>query len=135
LCKLSNLTVLNLQNNLITGAIPQCLGDLKNLTILSLNNNKLSGYVPKSLSKLQMLGVLQLQCNHLYGSIEGVFNPSTQLHLVNVDISDNEFTGLHKPLNFYTLFLIENQYRIHTIGTISVAKVTNSSCSDELLQW
>ena len=97
LSALSNLTVLSMQDNLLTGTVPEILSALKNLTVLSLNGNLLTGTIPTSLSRLRNLQILQLQSNRLHGSVAGVFSPTTQRALANVDLSDNAFSGSIPP--------------------------------------
>lgn len=82
-----------MQDNLFTGTVPEDLSALQNLTVLSLNGNLLTGTVPTSLSRLRNLQILQLQSNQLHGSIDGVFSPTTQQALANIDLSDNAFSG------------------------------------------
>ncbi|KAG0452982.1 hypothetical protein HPP92_025646 [Vanilla planifolia] len=64
-----SLTSLILENNLLSGKIPDSLGKLSKLQILILNNNFLSGSIPDSLSSLLNLNDIQLASNHLTGQI------------------------------------------------------------------
>lgn len=58
--KLTSLTVLQMDYNLLSGKIPSTLGNLQNLSILSLYNNKLSGEIPQSIGNLERLTKLYL---------------------------------------------------------------------------
>ncbi|XP_051140787.1 probable LRR receptor-like serine/threonine-protein kinase At5g10290 isoform X2 [Andrographis paniculata] len=66
---LSSLTMLDLENNHLTGEIPPSLGNLKKLTFLILSQNNLSGPIPESFSGLPNLVNLQLASNNLSGNI------------------------------------------------------------------
>ena len=43
---MTNLEVLSLRDNQLTGSIPSDIGNLTNLTLLSLSNNQLTGIIP-----------------------------------------------------------------------------------------
>ncbi|CAH8341905.1 unnamed protein product [Eruca vesicaria subsp. sativa] len=76
----------------LVGQIPSgSLGQLSQLRVLSLRSNRLSGQIPRDFSNLTHLRSLYLQHNELSGE----FPPSlTQLTgLVRLDISSNNFTG------------------------------------------
>ena len=51
---LPNLEVLNLSNNNFSGEIPLSLGDCFNLEVVKLNNNRLSGQIPYQLRELRL---------------------------------------------------------------------------------
>jgi len=53
---LSNLILLDLDANRLTGTIPESLGTLKDLVILLLNRNNLTSVIPTSFRNLQSLG-------------------------------------------------------------------------------
>lgn len=58
-----------LNNNMIKGAIPTEIGNLKLVQVLDLSNNEFSGYIPDSISQLTNLEKLDLSGNHLQGRI------------------------------------------------------------------
>jgi Leucine-rich repeat (LRR) protein len=55
ICKLKNLTNLNLYGNKVGGAIPTGIFNLTKLTRLNLSANKLSGEIPSEIGNLQKL--------------------------------------------------------------------------------
>ena len=61
--QLANLTMLDLENNALSGTIPTEIGRLVRLTHLKLGNNVLTGFIPTSLSQLPQLESLELQGN------------------------------------------------------------------------
>jgi Leucine-rich repeat (LRR) protein len=111
-----NLTQLVLCNNYLTGTVPDSFGYTPRLEVLYINNNLFSGSLPASLGNLAageiislsvnlftgtvpaltgMLGAFQLDLgnNHLSGSLDGVFDASTQVAMLDVFLNDNQLTG------------------------------------------
>ena len=86
---LDQLTELPLQDNYLTGSIPD-LGRLTNLTLLRMWNNQLTGKIPASLSNLTKLRYLELWENQLTGPI-----PDLRSHtgLVFLDLHGNQLSG------------------------------------------
>ncbi|KAJ6419846.1 hypothetical protein OIU84_029882 [Salix udensis] len=83
LSRLDQLRVLSLQNNSLSGPIPDLL------TILDLSYNNLSGQLPVNLSSLDRLNSLQLEFNQFDGTL-----PSLDLGLlVYFNVSGNNLTG------------------------------------------
>ena len=72
-------TELNLDDNLLTGSIPDQIGDLVNLNQLFLRNNQLTGEIPTTIGNLSNLEYLWLSHNQLSGEI-----PS-ELYNLNLD--------------------------------------------------
>jgi hypothetical protein len=70
--RLEKLQSLDLSNNSFTGEIPASLGELKNLNYLRLNNNSLIGTCPESLSKIEGLTLVDISYNNLSGSLPKV---------------------------------------------------------------
>ncbi|KAA8530504.1 hypothetical protein F0562_005213 [Nyssa sinensis] len=67
--RLSKLHTLDLSDNVFTGEIPPSLGNLKSLQYMRLNNNSLSGAIPMSLVNMTQLAFLDLSYNNLSGPI------------------------------------------------------------------
>ncbi|KAL4378842.1 hypothetical protein GQ457_02G039300 [Hibiscus cannabinus] len=64
---LSNLQVLNLEGNWISGTIPNSISRCKELTYLSFHNNSLEGSIPMEIGNLTKLESLLLDLNNLNG--------------------------------------------------------------------
>ena len=89
--KLSNLTSLRLDNNLLRGNIPEDLGKLSNLEEMLLDDNILSGNIPAKLGDLSNLEWLNLSQNSLSGSI-----PASLGNLASLEyliLSNNQLSG------------------------------------------
>ena len=65
----SDLIVLNLADNHLTGSIPKSVGSLTELNILELAENKLTSNIPSELGNLKKLDNLFLQSNELEGQM------------------------------------------------------------------
>ena len=109
---LTNLQRLYLSDNLLTGPIPSELGNLANLEYLNLDNNQLSGEIPAELGNLTNLHTLWLYGNELTGSIPAELGDLTSLEWL--DLSSNQLTGpipseLGGLANLQTLYLSYNQ--------------------------
>lgn len=103
----TNISALNLDNNLIYGHIPPDIGLLANLTLLNLSSNFLSGAIPEEITLLQRLEQLILSSNLLSGSIPSTMGGMTSLGLL--DISRNNISG-HLPDSFGNLSRLEFLY-------------------------
>ena len=89
---LTELQVLRLSGNQLTGQIPPELSELSQLIELDLANNTLTGKIPNQLEKLTKLQKLYLQGNQFYQTkipIELGYLPQIQ----EVDLSDNGLIG------------------------------------------
>ena len=65
----SDLLVLNLSANRLTGSIPSSVGSLTSLNILELADNELTSHIPSELGNLSKLDHLFLQKNNLEGQM------------------------------------------------------------------
>ncbi|CAJ1924560.1 unnamed protein product [Sphenostylis stenocarpa] len=75
-----------LNENRISGKIPQELGNLKNLVSMDLSNNQLEGHIPATFGNLMSLKFLWLNDNKLIGRVP---RNVTHLNLQVFDISNN----------------------------------------------
>lgn len=82
---------INLNNNNVTGQLPEELGELSSLKSLEFFNNNLSGPIPVSLGNLALLEVLKLSSNNLSGSIPSSFGNLTSVH--TLFLSSNQLDG------------------------------------------
>ncbi|KAK9723751.1 hypothetical protein RND81_05G023100 [Saponaria officinalis] len=97
--KLSNLTILSLRSNVLSGNLPSDLLSLPSLRYVYLQRNNLSGHIPSSLSP--QLNSLDLSFNSFEGEI-----PSSLRNLSHLDklyLQNNSLTGLIPELNTSSL--------------------------------
>jgi len=88
----SNLTLLRslyLQNNVFTGDFPPSLTRLTRLSRLDLSSNNFTGSIPFSVNNLTHLTGLLLQNNHFAGSLPSV----SLLNLTDFNVSNNNLNG------------------------------------------
>ena len=91
---LGNLTAmseLSLANNQLSGSIPQSMGNLANLHWLDLGGNELSGSIPDSFGNLSSLGSLTLSFNQLSGNIPDSLGNLSGINGIN--LSHNQLSG------------------------------------------
>ncbi|XP_071732621.1 probable inactive receptor kinase At4g23740 [Rutidosis leptorrhynchoides] len=86
---LTNLTALHLQCNGLSGPLPSNLSFWNNLSVLNLSNNGFNGSISSSISSLTHLTVLSLANNSISGEIPD-FSPAS---LQVLDLSNNNLTG------------------------------------------
>ena len=96
LTRLDQLRVLSLEDNSLSGSIPD-LSPLVNLRTLTLSRNGFSGALPPSLLSLRRLIVLDLSYNNFSGEIPSDINALTRLSSLNLEF--NRFNGELPPLN------------------------------------
>ncbi|KAG2315373.1 hypothetical protein Bca52824_018495 [Brassica carinata] len=90
--QLSSLKALNLSSNSISGEIPDTIGDLISLKNLSLSSNKLSGPIPDSISSIPDLTHLDLSGNQLNGTVPRFITKMKSLKHLN--LANNDFRGV-----------------------------------------
>ena len=109
----STLRSLVLSNNQLSGSIPPGFGNLSNLESLNLSNNQLIGTIPPEIGNLNILQNLVLSNNQLSGSIPPeLSNMSTLLGLY---LAGNQLTGSIPPLNNFQILHLENNRLSGTI--------------------
>ncbi|XP_027330000.1 probable inactive receptor kinase At2g26730 [Abrus precatorius] len=89
--RLSQLRVLSLRSNGLTGEIPSDFSNLTFLRSLYLQKNELSGEFPPSLTRLSRLTRLDLSSNNFSGSIP--FSVNNLTHLTGLFLENNTFSG------------------------------------------
>ncbi|XVE94951.1 hypothetical protein REPUB_Repub02eG0054000 [Reevesia pubescens] len=96
LSHLDQLRVLSLQNNSLTGPIPDLSG-LINLKTLFLDHNFFTGSFPPSILSLHRLRTLDLSYNNLTGPLPSSLASLDRLYYLRLDL--NRFNGTIPPLN------------------------------------
>ncbi|KAF9660926.1 hypothetical protein SADUNF_Sadunf19G0014500 [Salix dunnii] len=89
--KITTLRSLNIENNMFSGTVPSELGDLVNLENLTLSANYLSGELPSALANLTGLKALRLSRNNFTGRIPEFIQ--SWKHLDALEIQAGGFTG------------------------------------------
>ncbi|XP_060187153.1 receptor-like protein kinase BRI1-like 3 [Lycium barbarum] len=90
-----NLQTLILNNNFLTGPLPQSIANCTNLVWVSLSSNRLSGEIPQGIGNLVNLAILQLGNNSLNGPIPRGLG--TCKNLIWLDLNSNALTGSIPP--------------------------------------
>ncbi|KAF7834107.1 putative LRR receptor-like serine/threonine-protein kinase [Senna tora] len=89
--KLKYLVTLELQNNSLSGFLPDYIANLTHLQYLNLADNNFNGSIPSKWGQLPTLKNLVLRGNHLSGPIPDTIANLTGLS--QVDLSSNALTG------------------------------------------
>ncbi|MED6217331.1 hypothetical protein PIB30_016735 [Stylosanthes scabra] len=89
--RLTNLRVLSLRSNGLTGQIPSDFSNLSFLRGLYLQKNEFSGDFPSSATRLTRLTRLDLSSNNFTGSIP--FSVNNLTHLTGLFLQNNSFSG------------------------------------------
>ncbi|KAJ9548976.1 hypothetical protein OSB04_021519 [Centaurea solstitialis] len=100
LAALTDLRILSLKRNRLTGPVPD-LTNLTSLKLLFLSNNQISGEFPPSLPSLFRLYRLDLSYNNFSGEIPVEINRMN--HLLTLRLEENRFTGSISALNLQNL--------------------------------
>ena len=101
------LRIIYMRFNAITGPLPDSLTSLSNLTTLLLDGNQISGSIPSDIGSMSSMVNLQLNGNQLSGSIPLSMGDLTSLHTLN--LANNPFTPGPLP---DTLSNLTNMYRL-----------------------
>ncbi|PQM42846.1 putative LRR receptor-like serine/threonine-protein kinase [Prunus yedoensis var. nudiflora] len=89
--KESNLTILDLSSNHISGELPNCWFHLKKLVFLNLRDNSLSGKIPTTMGSLFSIETLILNHNRFVGELPSQFKNCRKLTLF--DLGENKLSG------------------------------------------
>ncbi|XP_031277402.1 receptor-like protein EIX2 [Pistacia vera] len=85
------MTFLKLEDNILSGELPDCWMNWQELEILNLDNNKFTGNLPSSIGSLSSLRSLHLRKNNLFGTLPTSLKNCTSL--VALDVVKNWFVG------------------------------------------
>jgi YD repeat-containing protein len=80
-----------LDNNNLTGSLPESLGDLSDLQVLDVSNNLIQGDIPESIGKFPALTHIFFQYNQMSGALPDTLGNITTLQYLN--LRNNGFTG------------------------------------------
>ncbi|CAK9181844.1 unnamed protein product [Ilex paraguariensis] len=86
--RLGHLQNINLSGNRIHGSIPSSLGTIASLQMLDLSYNFFNGSIPESLGQLTLLRILNLNSNSLSGRVPATLGGKL-LHRVSFNFTDN----------------------------------------------
>ncbi|KAL5572732.1 hypothetical protein UlMin_022329 [Ulmus minor] len=120
----------------LVGPIPaNTLGRLTQLRVLSLRSNRLSGEIPSDFSNLTLLRSLYLQDNAFSGEFPGSLTRLTRL--ARLDVSTNNFSGeipfsINNLTHLTGLFLENNNFS-GTLPSISEGNLVNFNVSNNKL--
>ncbi|CAI9780383.1 unnamed protein product [Fraxinus pennsylvanica] len=95
--RLTQLRVLSLRSNGLTGSIPPDFSKLEHLRSIYLQNNQFSGEFPESVTTLSRLTRLDLSSNNFTGPIPIAVNNLTQL--TGIFLENNGFNGTLPSIN------------------------------------
>jgi Leucine-rich repeat (LRR) protein len=88
----SSLKEFNLENNLLSGTIPNTFGKgLVSMTNFNVNHNQISGTLPLSVMEMTNLQYLQLSENRLYGTLPPTLGSLPKLEFLY--LNNNNFMG------------------------------------------
>ncbi|XP_021740426.1 receptor-like protein 12 [Chenopodium quinoa] len=104
----TTLATFDLSNNVFSGEIPDCMGQLVSIHGLNLSHNRLTGNLPASLGDLKLLNSMDLSDNMFTGKIPEEFGSLTSLGVFNV--SDNQLVGPIPHVSNFNTFS-EDSYR------------------------
>ena len=131
---LSNLTSLRIDaGEILTGEIPNSIGNLTRLNKLYLGSNQLTGEIPKGITNLTGLQELHLGSNHLTGEIPKGITNLTGLQWLQ--LNDNQLTGeipdtIGNLTGLYTLLLNDNYLTFSTSFLSNLSNLTNLTVSN-----
>ncbi|KAK3421487.1 hypothetical protein EUGRSUZ_G02131 [Eucalyptus grandis] len=95
LCAMENLIQLDLSKNQLSGRLPLCLKKLKALEMILVGDNRLRGQITNYFCHFKQLAVLNLHKNGFDKVLPKCLSNLTELVLL--DLSDNDFTGEIPP--------------------------------------
>ncbi|KAJ0551648.1 putative non-specific serine/threonine protein kinase [Helianthus annuus] len=132
--------VLNLANNHLSGAIPDCWEKWQSLTFLNLENNNLSGVIPTTMGYLSYLVSLNMCKNKLSGRLPASLMWLKELQILEfasneliLDFAHNNLSGnIPRCFNNFTVLSKKETTEIYPVPVISnfgygITGITNSA--------
>ncbi|KAL4601935.1 hypothetical protein ACB092_10G017900 [Castanea dentata] len=133
---------LNLEKNLLSGIIPDCLMNWNNLRVLNLRNNNFSGSIPASMGSLTYLKSLHLYNNTFSGKLPSSLKNCEML--VIIDVAENRFAGNipswigHRCTSLMLLSLRSNYFHGHipkelcTLTSLQILDLSHNQLSGSI---
>ncbi|GJN04602.1 hypothetical protein PR202_ga22165 [Eleusine coracana subsp. coracana] len=109
--QLTNLVVLDLSDNNITGPVPAFIRSMAGLVVLDLSSNKMEGPIPKFIRQFTSLRTLDLSNNHLNGSVPYEIGMLT--NMISLFLNNNHLDGVIDEghfANVRSLYYIDLSY-------------------------
>ncbi len=109
----TNVVEINLNQNGISGSLPEEISNLSELAVLNLRSNNLVDPIPESFGTLNNLIKLDLAHNNFSGSLPDAIGNLTNLNFLNLganNFSDSLPYAIGNLTNLEELYLFENQF-------------------------
>lgn len=118
ICELTNLTLLNLADNLFNQAIPLHLSQCGSLETLNLSSNIIWGPIPDQISQFQSLRVLDFSRNHIEGKIPESIGSLVNLQVLN--LGSNLLSGTVPSVfgNFSELVVLDLSQNLYLVSEL-----------------
>ncbi|KAK3426783.1 hypothetical protein EUGRSUZ_F03146, partial [Eucalyptus grandis] len=133
-----NLEMLLMNLNQLSGVVPSNLGNLQNLVYLDFGDNNLGGTIPSSIGNLTKLVQLDLGGNNFHGQIPSYLSNCRSLNLLA--LSSNNLSGAIPPqlIGLSSLTILLNLSHNRLIGALPIEvgnlrALTELDISDNLL--
>lgn len=124
---MKNMEELVLRNCLITGIIPDYIGEITSLKVLDLSFNKLTGPIPRTFESLTAVDFMFLNNNSLTGQVPGFILDNKN----NMDLSYNNFTNAPQINCRQMSVNLVSAYSSLTDNSVSWCLRKDLPCSDD----
>ncbi|OEL32014.1 LRR receptor-like serine/threonine-protein kinase FLS2 [Dichanthelium oligosanthes] len=129
---LVNLTVLSLEDNLLSGSIPARIGKLQNLFILNLSKNKLSGQIPSTIGNVLLDYGMTARVGD-FGSAKFLSQDSGGLkHLVSIQGTIIQGTIGYLVPEYVMGCGVTRQGDVYSFGVLILEMITGRRPTDEM---
>lgn len=146
ICSSTEIAILDISNNFLTGEIPDCLGDTSTqLIALNLQANMLTGTIPTNFTKCDSLKYLDLSYNQLEGVVPKSLSQCQNLSFLNLEnnMLKDKFPSWLESLpqlqvlslsynSFHGLLLTSSSKVKHPFPKIQIFDLSNNKFCGEL---